>query len=174
LAQARTSGSAIEWSPPSTIGIRPAPSTSPTVASMAACVRAGVGRQDRCVAVVDDAQLGERVDVGLELRPGRAARGADRPRAEPGSGPVGDEIIRRRADDGDVEAGEEGRILREGCAAVAERSRKIRLFAVLAPAFERVDHRPIVSELPGYETGLPISRTMRLRRHDVYGQRTAA
>jgi hypothetical protein len=41
LATARMSGSAIEWSPPRTIGIAPAATTSPTVRSIAACVRAG-------------------------------------------------------------------------------------------------------------------------------------
>jgi hypothetical protein len=35
------SGSAIEWSPPRTIGIALAATTSPTVRSIAACVRAG-------------------------------------------------------------------------------------------------------------------------------------
>ena len=41
FAQARMSGSAIPWSPPSTIGTAPASSTSPTVASIASWVRAG-------------------------------------------------------------------------------------------------------------------------------------
>ena len=36
-AHARTDGSVIEWSPPSTTGMTPAASTSPTVASIAAC-----------------------------------------------------------------------------------------------------------------------------------------
>ena len=40
-AQARMSGSAIEWSPPSTTGTAPAASTAPTVASIARCERTG-------------------------------------------------------------------------------------------------------------------------------------
>jgi hypothetical protein len=40
-AQARMSGSAIEWSPPSTIGIAPAARTAPTVSSIARCDRTG-------------------------------------------------------------------------------------------------------------------------------------
>jgi hypothetical protein len=40
-ATARTSASEIEWSPPRTIGIAPARTTSPTVRSIAACVRSG-------------------------------------------------------------------------------------------------------------------------------------
>ncbi len=40
-AQARTSGSAIEWSPPSTIGIVPAFTASATVRRIAACDPAG-------------------------------------------------------------------------------------------------------------------------------------
>ena len=39
LAQARTSGSAIEWSPPRTMGTAPARATSRTVSSIAACER---------------------------------------------------------------------------------------------------------------------------------------
>ena len=35
------SGSAIEWSPPRTIGSAPAATTCPTVSSIAACVRSG-------------------------------------------------------------------------------------------------------------------------------------
>ena len=66
-----------------------------------------VGRQDGRVAVVDDPQLRERVDLRLEVRARRAARGADRARAEARPGPVGDEVVGRRADDRDVEAGEQ-------------------------------------------------------------------
>ena len=49
-----------QWSPPSTIGIAPASSTSPTVRSIASWVRGRVGGQDRGVAVVDHAQLRRR------------------------------------------------------------------------------------------------------------------
>ena len=111
-AQARMSGSAIEWSPPSTTGIAPAATTSPTVRSIAACVRDRVRRQHRRVAVVDHPQHGHRVDLRLEVRAGRAARRADRARAEAGTRPVGDEVVGRRADDRDVDAVELRRVLR--------------------------------------------------------------
>ena len=76
------SGSAIEWSPPSTIGIAPAASDLAD-GRLDRRVRARrVGGQHRRVAEVDDPQLLERVDLGLEVRAGRAARGADRPRRE--------------------------------------------------------------------------------------------
>ena len=82
-AHARTSGSAIEWSPPSTIGTAPAPSTSATVSSIARWERDGIGRDDRSVAVVDDAQH-RRASRSLALEVIRRRRRcrADRPRAE--------------------------------------------------------------------------------------------
>ena len=63
-----------------------------------------IGRNDRGIPEVDDAQLGERVDPGLEVGPGRAARSADRARPEARARPVGDEVVGRRADDRDVDA----------------------------------------------------------------------
>ncbi len=81
-ATARTSGSAIEWSPPSTIGMAPASTTCATVSSIAACVRGRIGRDHGRVAEVDHPQRRERVDPRLEVRARRAARGADRARAE--------------------------------------------------------------------------------------------
>ena len=138
-AQARMSGSAIEWSPPRTIGMAPAATTSPTVALDRLMGAGRVGRQHRRVAEVDDAELGEAVDAGLQVRPGRAARGADRARPEPGPGPVGDEVIRGRADDRDVDARELGRVLRVRHAAEAEQPGEVGLAPQGLPALERID-----------------------------------
>ena len=69
--------------------------------------------------------------------PGRTTGGADRPRREPRARTVGDEVVGRRADDRDVEAGELGRILRQRHAAEREearRSRACRAAAASAPA----------------------------------------
>ena len=52
----------------------------------------GVGRQHGRVAVIDDLQDVERVDLRLQVRPGRAARGADRSRRETRAGAVADQI----------------------------------------------------------------------------------
>ena len=104
-----------------------------------------VGGQDGRVAEVDDLQLLEGVDLRLEVRPGRARGGADRARPEAGAGPVGDEVVRRRADDRDVEPGQLGGILRVRRAAVGEQAGVVGLLAVLPPALERVDHGAIVA-----------------------------
>ena len=58
-----------------------------------------VGGQDRRVAVVDDPQLLDGVDPGLEVGARRAAGGADRARAEARAGPIGDEVVGGSADD---------------------------------------------------------------------------
>ena len=109
-------------------------------------VRAGgIGRQDRRVAVVDHPQLGHRVDLRLEVRAGRAARRADRPRPEPRARPVGDEIVHRRADDRDVHAVELGRILRVRQRPVREQARVVGLVVEGSPALDWVDHRAIVA-----------------------------
>ena len=55
-------------------GSVPASTTSPTSRSIAAWVRTGSAGIDGRVAVVDDPQGRERVDAGLEVRPGRARR----------------------------------------------------------------------------------------------------
>ena len=125
-AQARMSGSAMPWSPPRTIGTAPAARTSPTVRSIAAWRGGRVGGQHRGVAVVDDPQLAEAVDAGLEMRPRRAAGGADRARAEAGAGAVGDEVVGRRADDRHVGAGELGRVLGVGHARRSSAARRSR------------------------------------------------
>ncbi len=127
-ATAFTPASVIEWSPPSTSGIAPARTTSPTSASIAACVRAGgVGGDHGRVAVVDDAQHLAPAHLRLEVRAGRAARRADRTRAEPGPGAVRDEIVRRSADDRRVDPGQVGRILGVGQRREGEQARVVRL-----------------------------------------------
>ena len=63
-------------------------------------------RDDVRVAGVDDGQDVVRIDVELERvdRPRRVLGLADRPRPEPGAGPMGDGVVERRPDDGDVDA----------------------------------------------------------------------
>ena len=102
----------------------------------------GVGRDDRGVPEVDDAQLGEGVDLGLEVRPRWAARGADGARSEARARAIGDEVVGRRADDRHVDSGELGGVLRVRHARVREEPRVVRLVGEpeLAPALERVDH----------------------------------
>ena len=99
-------------------------------------------RDDRRISEVDDTQLLERVDLRLEVRPGRAARRPDRPRPEARPGAVGDEVVGGRAHDGDVDARELGRILRVRHPRVRQEPRVVGLVgeAELAPAVERVDH----------------------------------
>src|SRR4029077_8731795 len=80
-----------------------------------------IGGQHGCVAVVDDAQLVERIDLRLEMWAGRPPRGANPPRPESRPRAVRDEIVRRRADDRYVEAGEELFVLRVRGAAEADR-----------------------------------------------------
>ena len=109
-------------------------------------VRAGgIGREHRRVAVVDHPQHGHGVDLRLEMGPGRAARRADRPRAEAGARPVGDEVVRRRADDRDVDPAEVCRVLRVRQRPEREQACVVGLLAVLPPALEGVDHRAIVA-----------------------------
>jgi hypothetical protein len=98
-----------------------------------------IGRDDRSVAEVDDSQFVERVDPGLEMWARRGAGGADCPRSKPRPRTVGDEIVRRRADDGDVGVFELGGILRIRRAAEAQQAGEVGLLAALAPALARVD-----------------------------------
>ncbi len=76
-----------------------------------------LGRQHGRVAEVDHPQHGEGVHPGLEVRPGRARRGADRARPEARPRAVADEIIGGSADDRDVDARQLGGVLRVGHAA---------------------------------------------------------
>ena len=101
----------------------------------------GIGRDHRRVAEVDDGELGEGIDLGLQMRPLRAARGADRARAETRSRSVGDEIVGRGADDCDVDSSELGGILSVGNRREREEPGVVRLFLVPArPALDGVDH----------------------------------
>ncbi len=118
----------------------PAASTSPTVASIAWCVLTGSAGSTGASPKSTIRSSGESVDLRLEVRAGRAARGADRARPEARPRAVGDEVVGRRADDRDVEPGELGRVLRVRQAAEREQARVVGLLAVLPPALERIDH----------------------------------
>ena len=109
-----------------------------------------VGGQHRRIAEVDDPQLGERVDAGLEVRPGRAARRPDRTRREPRARPVGDEIVGGRSHDRDIGAPELGGVLGVRGAAEREQPRVVGLVrqTEAAPAFEWVDHAAILADGP--------------------------
>ena len=133
-ATAAMSGSVIEWSPPSVTGSAPASTTSPTSRLDRRVRPRRVGGDHRRVAVVDDRQRGERVDARLEVRAGRAGRRPDRARREPRAGTVRDEVVGRRADDRDVDAGEVRRLLRVRRAAEGEEARVVGLVAERAPA----------------------------------------
>ena len=95
----------------------PAPGRPST--SMASCERSTSAGDRRGVAEVDDPQLGEGVDLDLEVRAGRPARGADRARGQPRPRTVGHQVVHRGADDRDVEALRLRRVLRVRRAAVA-------------------------------------------------------
>ena len=100
-----------------------------------------IGRDDRRVAEVDHGELGESVDLRLEVRPGRAARGPYRARAEAGSRPVRGEIVGRRPDDGDIDSPELGRVFRVVRRREGEKPGVLRLLLVSArPALGGVDH----------------------------------
>ena len=104
-----------------------------------------VGWENGRVAEVHDPELLERIDAGLEMRPRRAARCADRARPVAGAGPVGDEVVGGRPHDGDVRSGELGRILRVGLSSIREEAGEVGLFAVAPPASEGVEHGAILS-----------------------------
>ena len=94
-AQARMSGSAIPWSPPRTIGIAPGVVDLSHRALDRLVAADRVGGKDGRVAVVEDPQDVEAVDLRLQMRPGWAAGGADRTRAETRARPVGNEVVGR-------------------------------------------------------------------------------
>ena len=100
----------------------------------------GVGREHRCVPVVEHPQLRHRVHLRLQVRPRWAAGGADCTGPEARSGPVGDEVVGGRADDRDVDPLELRGILRVRERPVRQQSGVVGLFPVLPPALERVDH----------------------------------
>ncbi len=107
----------------------------------------GAGRvrgQDRRIAEINHLERFQSIDSDLEVRPRRAAGRPDRAGAVTRPRPVGHEIIRRRADDRHVRAGQLSGILGIWLTAVGEEARVVRLLAVWRPASERVDHRPIL------------------------------
>ena len=128
------SGSAIEWSPPSTIGIAPAPSTVPTVSSIAWCESfgsAGTTGASPKSAMRSSAKasiFASRCGPGGHRRRG-SARGRTARRA------VGDEVVHRRAEHDDVEPLELGRILGVRQPAEGQQARVVGLLAVRLPAF---------------------------------------
>ena len=138
-ATADAHGSVIEWSPPSVTGMTPASTTSPIELRDRRVRVRRVGGQHGRVAVVDDAELGERVDTRLEMRAGRARRGADRARREPRARAVRDEVVHRRPDDRDVDSVEVRRLLRDRRPAEGEEAGVVGLVRQRPPAGERVD-----------------------------------
>ena len=109
-------------------------------------VRPGsIGRDHRRVAVVDHPQLGHGVDLRLEVRPRRTAGRANRTRAEARARPVGDEVVRRCADDRDVDPRKLARVLRVRQPAEGQQPSVVGLLPVLAPTFERIDHAAILA-----------------------------
>jgi hypothetical protein len=98
-----------------------------------------IGGNDRSVAVVDDAQLPERVDLRLEMRTRRAARRADRAGREARPRPVRDEIVGRSANDRDVERRELRCVLRIRSASERQEPGVVRLVAERLPPLEGVD-----------------------------------
>ena len=98
-----------------------------------------VGRDDGRVAVIDDPQDVERVDLRLEMRPRRAARRTDRARREAGAGSVRDEVVGRRPDDRHVDAREVTRVLRVRRRPERQQPGVVRLVAERLPPLEWVD-----------------------------------
>ena len=151
----------------------PRSTTSRTSFSIAACEPAGSAGTTGRIAVVHDAQPLGPVDPRLEVRPRRAAGGADRARPEPRPGTVGHEVVGRRADDRDVHSVELARVLRVRHAGVRQQPRVVRLVrkAERLPAFQRIEHAPILRpplpwsrDRPERSTARPPRRRDRLRR----------
>ena len=109
---------------------------------------ARVRRQHGRVAEVDHPQLRKGVDLRLEVGARGTARRANRSRPEAGTRAVGDEIVGRGPDDGDVDTFELGGILGVGQPTESRQAGEVRLLAVFAPALERVDHSGILLGLP--------------------------
>ena len=124
-ATAVADGHVIEWSPPMTIGVMFRVATSPTRSRIAVCEISAIPGTQRRVAVINDSQHLERRNLEFEMPLGALIRRRpDGSRAEARSGPVGDAVVPRGADDGDVRVhlvellggGEEGNPA-EGCRA---------------------------------------------------------
>jgi len=95
------------------------------------------------VPEVDDLELGERIDPHLNVGTSSEAGAPDSPGAEPGSRPVGNEVVHGRADDSDVHPCEVRRLLGPGQPGVGEEPRVIGL-PEAAPASTRVKHAPML------------------------------
>jgi len=80
----------------------------------------GVGREHGGVAEVDDPKRLERIHPDFEVRARRKAGRPDSAGPVARARPVGDEVVRRRADDRNVCARELGRILGEDSPIPAE------------------------------------------------------
>jgi hypothetical protein len=102
-----------------------------------------VCRHDRRVAEVDDAELGQRVYPHLHAGAGLEACSPDSSRAEASPGPIGDELVHRRAENGDVHALEVRHLFCPGHPGVGGEPRVIGL-PEAAPAPSRVEHAPML------------------------------
>ena len=144
------SGSAIEWSPPSTTGTAPAASTAATVASIAGASapgrRGGSGRRRSRRPAATSRRAST---PASRWRPGGAARAADRARPEARAGRVGGQLVHRRADDRHVDALELGGVLGVGQAGERHQADVVRLLAVGGPAGQWIDHARSPSMLSG-------------------------
>ena len=176
-AIARSAGSVIEWSPPRTIATAPASATCPTVSSIAACVASGsagiTGASPKSTArsARRASTPASRCVPGGQL----AARIARGPYRVPG--PVGDEVVGRRADDRDVHALELGRVLGVREAAEGEEARVVRLVAEVPPAPERVDHLsifPRAARIEAWNATLPSSEAARAATRPRSAPRSSA
>ena len=106
------------------------------------CVRG----HDRRVAEVDDAELGQRIYPHLHAGAGLEACGPDSSRAEASAGAVGDEVVHRGTDDGDVHTLELRHLFGPGQSGVGEEPRVVGL-SEAAPAPSRVEHAPMLRGL---------------------------
>ena len=137
------SGSAIEWSPPRTIGIAPASSTCATVRSIAACERAAsagiTGASPKStIRSSSNASIPPRGAARADSSPRGSPAGRTASRADPRRDRLSARRPRRRP------PRELRRILGVRKAAEREQPRVVGLLAVLAPALERIDHGAIL------------------------------
>ena len=121
-----------------------------------------IGGQDRRVAEVDHLQLGEGVDLRLEVlaRAGSSPRGSPAARSACPAGPRRDRRSARRRPRRQRPSSSAG-ILGVGQAAEGEQACVVGLLAVFAPAVERIDHGAI---LPPTWAILPSRGSTRLSR----------
>ena len=102
-----------------------------------------IGRDDGRVPEVDDPEMVGPVDLRLEVVPRGRGRRSNRPRAEPRSREIRDELVERCSHDGDVDVGQLRRVLGVGEVGEGGQPRPHGLVAepVMAPpARDRVDH----------------------------------